>query len=72
VSGEFPKGPVEFSRSCRDYLSPYRRSITLFRNICWDSVSLVFSPVHCGVNLFGDYFSRAVNQSINQSKSEFI
>ena len=29
VSGEFPKGPVEFSRSFSDYISDDKRSITL-------------------------------------------
>ena len=48
VSGEFPKGPVEYSRSFSDYISDDRSSITLFRDICWESVSWVFSPVHCG------------------------
>ena len=33
VSGEFPKGPVEFSRSFSDYISDDRRSITLLLDI---------------------------------------
>jgi len=33
VSGEFPKGSVEFSRSFSDYISDDRRSITLLLDI---------------------------------------